>query len=135
MLTLSQPDPRGGDGDEGLVAPVQLIVSRCDSTEVFDTTEEALDKVAPLVNVPVKAARLGSVRTWGNDRLCTAGRDGVDQGLGVVGFVGRNRAGCHALKQRLGLAHVGRLSGGKVPAREVAEGFDQGMDLRAQPSA
>jgi hypothetical protein len=31
--------------------------------------------------------------------------------------------------------YVGRLSGGQAPAGEVAESFDQSMDLRCQPSA
>ena len=135
MLTLSEPDPRRGDGDEGLVAPVKLIVSCGDSSEVFDTTKEALDQVAPLVEMSVKIALLGSVGARGNDRLCTAGRDGVDQGVAVVRFVGSNRVSGNAFKQRLGFVYVGHLSGCQTPAGEVAERFDQRMDFRSQPSA
>jgi hypothetical protein len=40
-----------------------------------------------------------------------------------------------ALKQRLGLGHIGRLSGYETPAGEVAESFDHGMDLHGQPAA
>lgn len=134
-MTLSKPDPRCGDGDERLVAPVKLVVSCGDSAEVFDTAKEALDQVAPLVEMSVKIALLGSVGTRGNNRLCTAGRDGVDQGVAVVGFVGGDRVGVDALKQRLGFVYVGYLSGCQAPAGEVAERFDQRMDLRCQPSA
>ena len=102
---------------------------------MFDTTKEALNQVAPLIEMAVKIALLGSVGTRGNDRLCTAGRDGVDQGVAVVGFVGRNRIGVDALEQRLGFLYVGDLSGCQAPAGEVAERLDQRMDLRCQPSA
>jgi hypothetical protein len=85
--------------------------------------------------VAIKGARLSSVGTRGDDRLRTAGRDGVDQGLGVVSFVGSNRFGRDAIEQRLGFGHVSRLSGGQAPPCEVAEGFDQGMDLCGQPPA
>ena len=124
MLTLGQPNPRRGNGDERLVAPVKLVVSRGDSTKMLDTTEKSLDQVAPLVDMPVVGALLGSVRTRGNDRLCTACCDGVDQRVAVVGFVGSNRLGRDALKQWLGFADVGRLAGGQPPAREVAERFN-----------
>jgi hypothetical protein len=42
-LTLSEPDPRGGDGDERLEASIEFLVAGCDATKVFDATEEALD--------------------------------------------------------------------------------------------
>lgn len=135
MLTLSEPDPRRSDGDECLVAPVKLIVSRGDSAEVFDPAKEALDQVAPFVKMSVKIALLGSVGTGGNDRLCTAGRDGVDQGVAIVGFVGGNRVSRDALEQRLGFVYVGHLAGCQAPAGEVAERFDQRMDLRGPPPA
>lgn len=135
MLTLSEPDPRRGHGDECLVAPVKLIVSRGDSAEVFDATKEALDQVTRLVEMSVKGALLGSVGTRGNDRLCTASRDGVDQGVAVVGFIGSNCFGRDARKERLSFVYVGCLSGGQAPAGEVAESFDQRMDFRSQPSA
>ena len=80
----------------------------------------------------IKSARLGSICTRRDDRLGTAGRDDVDQGLGVIGFVGSNSLSLDALKQGFCFGHVGRLSGGKAPASEVAEGFDQGMDLCCQ---
>jgi hypothetical protein len=134
-LTLGEPDARRGDSDERLEALVEFVIARCDSAEVFDTTKEALDKVAALVNVAIKGARPGSVGARGDDRLRTAGRDGVDQGLGVVSLVGSNRFGRDAVEQRRGYGHVGRLSGCQAPPREVAEGFDQGMDFCGQPPA
>ena len=135
MLTLSEPDPRGSDGDERLEAPVELIVARCDSAKVFDTTEKALNKVASLVDVAVEGAWLGAVCTRGDNRLCTAGGNGVDQGIAVVGLVGSNRFGDYAFKQRFGCGYVRSLSGCQSPAGKVAERFDQSMDLRTQPSA
>jgi hypothetical protein len=134
VLTLSEPNPRCSDGDERLVATVEFIVAGGNSAEVLDPTEEALNEVAPFVDVPVKVARVGPVGSRRNDHFCTTGRDGVDQGLRIIGLVGGNGVGCHTLKQRLGLGHVGRLSGCEAPPSEVAEGFDQGMNLRCQPA-
>jgi hypothetical protein len=44
--------------------------------------------------VPVKGARVAPVGSRRNDHCCTPGGDGVDQGLGVIGLVGGNGAGC-----------------------------------------
>jgi hypothetical protein len=38
-------------------------------------------------------------------------------------------------EKRAGFVYVGHLSGCQTPAGEVAERFDQRMDLRCQPSA
>ena len=132
MLTLSEPDPGGGDGDERFVAPVQLVVPGCDSAKVLYPTEETLDEVTPFIDVAIKGPRLDTVCSRRNHRLRTGPDDSVDQGLGVVGFVGGNRNGLDSLKQWLRFAHVGHLSGCQPPASEVTEGFDQGMDLRCQ---
>ena len=134
-MTLSEPDPSCGDGDERLVSSVQLVEARCDSAKVLEAAREAFDEIAPLVDVAIKGAWFDSVCAWGNHRLGTGCYDGVDQRLGVVGFVGSNRIGADAREQWLRFAHVGRLSGCQAPTPEVAEGFDQGMDLRGQAAA
>ncbi len=121
MLTLSKPDPRGGDGDEHVETPIELIVARCDSAKVFDTTEKALNKVASLIDVPVEGAWLGAVCTRGDDRLCASGGNGLDQGIAVVGLVGGNRFGDYTCKQRLGFGYVRSLSRWQSPAGKVAE--------------
>ena len=132
MLTLSEPDPGGGDDDERFVAPVQLVVSGCDSAKVLYPTEEALDEFTPFIEVAVRGPRLDTVCSRRNHRLRTGREDSVDQGLRVVGFIGSNRNGLDSFKQRLRFAPVGHLSGCQPPVYEVTEGFDQGMDLRCQ---
>lgn len=102
---------------------------------MLDPTEEALDWVTGLVDFVVEGAQSAPVGTWGNVGLCAAGRDRVDQGLGVIGFIGRDRVGRDGLKEAFSLAHVGCLSGSQAPARQVAEGCDQGMSLRGQYAA
>jgi hypothetical protein len=132
VLTLREPDPRCDDGYERFVVSIQLVVASGDSSKMLDTTEEALNEVTPFVDVAIKGARFDSVYSRRNHCLRTRRDDSVDQGLGVVGFVGGNRIGLDSLEQWLRFAHVGPLPGCEAPAREVAEGFDQGMDLRCQ---
>jgi len=96
--------------------------------------QKKLDKVATLIDVPIEAARLVPIGTRGNYRLRAAGRDGVDQGIGVVRFVRSNRLGGNAGEQRFRFADIRCLPRCQAPAGEVAEAFDQGMDLGGQPS-
>ena len=137
MLTYdsSEPNPRCGDDDERLEAYVELVIARGNSTKVFDATEKAFDQVAPFVQMSVEGARLAPVGPRGDDGLGTAGRNGLDQGIAIVGFVCGDRLGVDAREQGLGGTDVGGLSRCELPASEVAERFDQGMNLRCQAAA
>jgi hypothetical protein len=99
---------------------------------VFDTTEEALNQVAPLVEMAIKGSHLSAVHTRGDHRLCTALGEGVDQDLCVIGSLSNHRLGVNALEQCLGLGHIGRLSGGETP---TAQTLDQSLDLRCRTTA
>lgn len=58
-MTLGEPDPSGGDGDERFIVPVQLVVSGGDPEGVFDPTKQPLDQIASLVKIAVEVALLG----------------------------------------------------------------------------
>ncbi len=60
-LISSQPDTNGRELDHGHVIRGQLVVARGDAAEVFDLVEEALHKVARLVEIGAEADRVLAV--------------------------------------------------------------------------
>ena len=65
-IQLSDPDGDGGEFDEAHEVGEQFVISGCDTPEVFEFVEEALDQVALLVEVFVVGA-LGLAVAFGRD--------------------------------------------------------------------
>ena len=89
----------------------EFVVSGGDRAEVFEFVEKPFDEIALTIQREIRVSRFAAVGFGRNDRHNSALLKRADQGVGVVGFVGKERLGLDLSEQRFRLADVGRLAG------------------------
>ena len=88
----------------------ELVVARCDASEVFELAEEPLDQIALLVEVFVIAVRSAALRPWRNDGLSALIEDGVVEVLSIIGAIGDDKAADKAIDQRGTVDHLATVA-------------------------
>jgi hypothetical protein len=132
---MFDPEARGSQGDGGEEVSRQLVVSRCDSSEVFQLVEESLDEVAQAVDCVIDRSLLFSVALRGDVRLGAVLGDQFEDGLGVVAAVGdRIGGGLQPVEQSRHGGFVGGLPRRQDEPDRQPVGTDDGVDLGAQSS-
>ena len=133
-MSSVEPEQYANQHDRGKKRIRQLIVARGDCAEVFEFIEEPLDEVAFAIEGEIGVTRFEAVGLGRNDGHDAPLLEGVDQGVGIIGFVGQERLGLDFIEQRPGLADIGRLPRRERQNGRVAKRIDDGVDLGGQPS-
>jgi hypothetical protein len=121
--------------DEGEVAARQLLEAGEDAAVVLHEAEQDLDLVALLVEVPVGWALLDTGGSGRDHRQGSLGRDGSQDGVGVVGLVSDHRRGGEAVEQGQGLRGVTLLPGGQTEGQRVAQAVAGSVQLAGEAAA
>ena len=121
--------------DEGEIAACQFLEAGKDPPVVLHEAEQELDLVALLVELPVGRTLLEAGGFRRDHRQGASGRDGLQDGVGVVGLVGDHRLGGKAVEQGQGLRRVALLPGGQAEGERVAEGVSGSVQLGGEAAA
>jgi len=130
------PDSCGDEFDGGEEIGGVFVVAGGDATELFDSVEEALDRVALAVNPARKGKALLAVRLRRNVRPGFPLRRLGTDGIAVVALVGeQDVALAEGVGQSLRLLAVGNLPGSQPQSDWAAFRIDEGVDLAGEPAA
>ena len=121
--------------DEGEIAARQFLEAGKDPPVVLHEAEQDLDLVALLVELPVGRALIEAGGSGWDHRQGSSSRDGLKDGVGVVGLVGDHRFGRQAVEQGQGLRGVALLPGGQAEGERVAKGVCGGVQLGREAAA
>ena len=141
MLTfhLQQPHEGANQVKESEVASVELVIAGGDAAELFDSVEEAFDKVTVLIQMPVIVACLRAIVTRRDHRLSPGFFDALDELVRIKGLVcdhGLSQGlSCQALHQRLCLGDIVALPRGEPPAHRIAQGLYHRLVLSAKSAS
>jgi hypothetical protein len=111
-----------------------LLVAGGDPPELLDTTEEAFDEVALLIDMAVEVSRFGA-SPRGDDGFAALGNDQLDHIAGIEAFVGEHVLALLARQQSACLGDVVDLPAGDAQVDWIAEGVDDGVDFRREATA
>ncbi len=90
-----------------------FFVARCDASKVLDVIEETLDQIVFSVECEVALA-LDFAMGLGRDHDSDAAPfEALDKTVGVIPFVGKQRAGLQVFRERFGLGDVVDLAFGQ----------------------
>jgi len=132
-LIMTQPDSDRGELHRGEEVIVPLVIPGCDSTEVFETIEEAFDQIAVSVKEGAEGRASPAVFHRAYVRPGAAGRHLGPQRIGVVGPIRQQDiAVAQGLEHTLCTAAVMRLAGGQLERDRQTLGIDQRVDLGGQ---
>ena len=118
--------------DEGEIAACQLLEAGEDAPVLLHEAEQNLDLVALLVELPVGRALLDARSSGRDHRQGATGRDGLQDGVRVIGLVGDHRCGREAVEQRQGLRGVALLPGGQAEGQRVAKAVAGAVQLAGE---
>ena len=90
---------------------VGLVITGCDSPELFQIAEEILNHVVLLIHNGIAADLVRAAGLWRNDRQSAALIEVQSQGITVEGFVGEEGGEIDALQDRLHAYTVMALAG------------------------
>ena len=113
----------------------EFVVAGGDGAVLLEFVEEPLDEIALSIEGEVAGSLDRATGGGWNDGGDSASGQKLDQAIGVVGLVGKQRPQLDVLDQRLGLAEVRGLPRRQQKLHRVAERIDQGMDLGGQSAA
>ncbi len=119
----------------GGVAACGLFVARGDGPELLDFGEEVFDHVPPLVGVFI-VVPLDRAVDFRRDNCAGAPRvQFCKQPIGIERLVRQKGVKGDVLDQRGNAFQVVSLAGQEMKVEQVAQGIDQGHDLRGQSAA
>lgn len=113
----------------------ELVIARRDGSELFEIVEETLDQIAFAVQHEIGLAWCASICLGRNDRRNLTRFEPVDEGIGIIGFVGQEGSGVDLFKERFGLPEIGGLARRERNRDRVAEGVSDHMDLCCQSTS
>lgn len=134
-MSSIEPTEYGDQVDAGKEVSGKLFIARGDAPELFEFVEEPLDQVAFGVERKVAAAGRLAVRLGRDDGGNAGGYETVDEGVGVVSFVGNEGLRCSLGDQLRGGNQVVDLAWGEPQDERIAQSIDESMDLGAQASS
>lgn len=125
----------GADEDGGCEAFVSLVVARCDSSELFELTEEILDEMPPAIHSEVTGDVVLAIGFWRDDGFGLRFGQQFTQAIVVKSLVGQQRLHVDAIDQVVCCDAVMALSGKQDETGKVTERIDEGDDLCRQAAA
>ena len=99
---------------------------------MLQRAKEALDEIAFAIERKIGLARLLPVGLGRDHRRDIVVFEHRDQRVAIVSFVGNQCAGLDPLEQRFGLRNIGGLPRRQRKRDGIAEGINDGVDLRRQ---
>ena len=134
-MSSVEPEQYANQRDGSKESVGELVVAGGDGAILLELAEEPLDQIALAIEREIGVARLGAIGLGRNDGRDGAALEGLDQSVGVVGFVGQERVGLDLVEQRLGLGDIGRLPGRQRKSSWISDRIDDGVNLGCQPAA
>jgi len=114
---------------------IGFFVAGGDSSELFDATEEIFDEMAPFVDLAVERDGPVAAAPWRDDGGGTVGGDAIAQRRRIEGLVAEESRIGEIRQQVVDAVDIVALAGKEDEAHQIAEGVDQGGDLRRQATA
>ena len=112
----------------------QFVITRCDSTEMFNPAKVTLNEIAVLILMLVIRCRVVAIGAWRNNRLGTKLGNLLTQRVRVKGLVGHDSIRINVLQQRGRLRDVMSLPPGQDESSKIAQALDQCVNLGSQPT-
>lgn len=106
------------------------VVARCNSAEILEPPEHALDGVPVSIEVRRETVFPEPVGFWRDVRSGYGGFDLPAHGVGVIALVRMHQIGCgHLVEQRVGCHAVGYLAAGQQERDGTTVLVGQGVDF------
>ena len=121
--------------DEGEEVGGSPVIACCDTAEVLEFVEAALDAIAQLVESEVVGDEVRAGRIAGDDGLRPLAGDERAQGIAVIGLVGDHVVGVEALKEHWRLRGIATLSGSEDDSNRAPLAIGGEVDLGGQSSS
>ena len=102
---------------------------------MLDLVEKALDEIAFAIESEICFTRVLAIGFRRDYWLDATLVERFDESVAVVALVGKQGFRLHFLEERPGLRDIGGLSRRQRQRDRIAEGIDNGMNLRGQPTA
>ena len=113
-----------------------IVVTRGDTSPVFEPAEHAFDQIAPLVGLGIERMDMLAGRVVGDNRSGSALDQEQPQPIAVIGGIGgAQRCSWQRFEQRLGDRRVAALSGAHLERDGTAATIDNSMDFCRSPAA
>jgi curved DNA-binding protein CbpA len=132
---LSHPEYGGGDGDDSEVVGCGFLEARGDASELLEPAEAAFDEMSLGIEVSIERMLGRSRGVVGDDGERTFAGDRQPEVVGVIGGIGDDDIGGHAVDERSGLRSITGLAGGEDEAHRAAQAANGEMDLGGQAAA
>ena len=113
----------------------ETVVSGCNSAEVLEAAEHALDGVAVAIEIWREAIFPAAVDLGRDLRRGAPTLDFATDGIAVVPFVAMQDVEAPAVQQRIGRGAVSDLAAGQQERNWAAGAIGQRMDFRRPPTA
>ena len=107
----------------------ELVVSGCDTAEVFELVEQPLDGIAFLVEFPVTGMGPAPVVARRDDRYRAGLKNGVVKVFGIVGTVGDDMTWLVAFDQRFGEQHLTPVAWAGNKTQRITKAVTCGVKL------
>jgi hypothetical protein len=111
------------------------VISRSDATELFELVDRTFDQVAVLVEGWIEVSGPFKAAALRNDRPRPEAFDSIEDGVGVIAFVGNDDTRLEAIEKRHRLGRIMSLPGGKYEADRPPCLIDGEVDLGAQTTS
>ena len=134
-MSSVEPEHYANQHDCGKKSVCQLVVAGSDGAKLLELVEEPFDEIALAVEGEVGVAWLEAVGLGRTDGCDASALERVDQGVGVISFVGQKCLGLDLIEQRRRLADIGRLPRGERQGDGIAQRIDDGVNLGGQAAA
>ena len=108
----------------------ELVVARCDTAPVLETTKHAFDDVSAFVGLGIERLDSFAGRVIGNDRTGSSLNEEEPQGIAVIGGIGSaETTGRQGFEQAYGDGSIATLSGCYFNRDGAAATIDNSMDF------
>jgi|ERR1700748_758076 hypothetical protein len=113
----------------------ELVVTRCDSSKVFEFVEEAFDEVAFAIEDEIARQWKRAAGVGRNDRSDLPVGQGFDEGVGIVGLVANQGRRIEIREQRFCTGEIAGLAWRKHQLHGIAQRIDERVNFGAQSTA
>lgn len=121
--------------DEGFEAFICLVITRCDTSELFEITEEVLNEMPPSIHGEVTGDCVLAISFRRDDGFGLRFTKELTQSIVVEAFVGQQRLHVEAFDQAGCRYAVVALPGKQNEAGKISQRIDEGNDLCRQSAA
>ena len=113
----------------------EFVITCGDGTEVFELIEKSFDKVAFAVECKIALSRAFAVGLGRDDRSNSPLGEGVDERVGIVRLVAKQRVWIGVVDQRLGASKIMSLAWREHQRDGIAQGIDERVNFGGQSTA